>query len=117
MKKKEKNGIELSPLFKARFEEETRDLLISRTYFLFLITSILYPCFGGLDWLIAPDKALFFLYIRIAVGINFIICALLLKFPMGKRMALPISILGVYASILGVSIMTTHLKGFLSDII
>jgi signal transduction histidine kinase len=110
-----KNQIELSPIFKHLFEEETKGLLVSRTYYLFLITSILYPCFSVLDWITAPDHALLFLYIRLAVGANFIICALLLKLPIGKKIALPISLWGGYVPILGVAIMTVYLNGFLSD--
>lgn len=103
-----------SHLFKERFEKETRELLISRTGYVFVIASILYPCFSALDWLIKPDHALFFFYIRLAVSANFIIGLLLLRFPFGKKLVLPISIWGGYVSILGVIIMTLYLDGFLS---
>jgi len=111
-----KKGIEpSSPLFKIRFEEETRELLVSRTRYTFMIASILYPCFSGLDWLTTAEHALSFLYIRLAVGANLIICVLLLRFPFGKKRVLPISIWGGYVSILGVTIMTLNLGGFLSQ--
>ena len=109
-----KDKVELSPLFMNRFKEENRDLLISQTYYLYIIASILYPCFSALDWITASDHARLFLYIRLAVGANFIICALLLKFPIGKKIVLPISVWGAYISILGVAIMTVYLNGFLS---
>ena len=115
MIQKGKNQIELSPLLKLRFDEETRDLLISRTSYLFIIAALLYPSFSGLDWLIAPEHALFFLYIRLAVGANFIISALLLKLPIGKKIALPITVWAGYVSIAGISIMTICLNGFLSN--
>lgn len=103
-----------SPLFKRRFEEETNDLLVSRTIYVFFIASILYPCFSGLDWLTKPDLALFFFYIRLLVSANFIVGVLLLKTDFGRQYATPISIWGGYVSILGVIIMTTYLGGFLS---
>ncbi len=103
-----------SHIFKIRFEKETRDLLVSRTRYIFIVASILYPCFSGLDWLTASEHALLFLYIRLAVGVNLIISVLLLRFPIGKKLVLPISIWGGYVSILGVVIMTLNLDGFLS---
>jgi len=115
MIQKETDKTAQSPLFRAHFEEETRDLLISRTYYLFMIASILYPSFGGLDWLTIPDKALFFLYIRLAVGVNFLVGALLIKLPIGKKIVLPISLWCSYVSLLGVSIMTIYLNGFYSN--
>ncbi|BCS97436.1 hypothetical protein DSLASN_30680 [Desulfoluna limicola] len=101
--------------FKVRFEHETKELLISRTRYIFMVAAILYPCFFGLDWLVATDDALVFLFIRLAVGANFILCALLLKLPAVKKCVLPLSIWGGYASILGVIIMTLKLGGFLSQ--
>jgi hypothetical protein len=115
MKEKNKNKIDSDPLLQARFKEETRDLLVSRTSYLFMVGSVLYPGFSGLDWLTDPDQAMFFLFIRLAVAAILIIGVLILKIPAVKKIVLPISILGVYASILGVSIMTAYLKGFSSD--
>lgn len=111
----EKNKIEPSShLLKIRFKKETRELLVSRTCYIFVVASILYPCFSGLDWLTASEHALLFLYIRLAVSANLIISVLLLRFSIGKKLVLPISIWGGYVSILGVIIMTLNLDGFLS---
>ena len=112
---RKKNKTALSPLYRAHFEEETRELLISRTYYLFMVATILYPAFCGLDWFTTPDNALFFLYIRLAVGANFFIGALLIKSPIGKKIVLPVSLWCCYASLLAVSIMTVHLDGFSSN--
>ncbi|WP_300460138.1 HD domain-containing phosphohydrolase [Desulfobacula sp.] len=114
MIQKEINKAELSPLLKVRFEKENRGLLIYRTYYLFMVATILYPSFWGLDWLTIPDEALFFLYIRLAVGANFFIGALLIKLPIGEKIVLPISLWCSYVSVLGVVIMTIYLDGFFS---
>ncbi|MDT8379840.1 MAG: ATP-binding protein [Desulfotignum sp.] len=107
--------VESDPLVRVRFEEETRELLVSRASFLLFFSAVLYPCFNALDWLAAThEQALLFLYIRLAVGVNFVFCSLLLKSRPTLKSALIITVWAGYVSILGVVIMTVFLGGFTS---
>jgi signal transduction histidine kinase len=107
--------IKSNPLLKLRFEEETRELLISRAKILLLVSSVLYPFFNALDWLVTTsDQALIFLYIRLAVGFNFLFCTVLLKFYPTLKSALAITVWAGYAPILGIVVMTVYLGGFQS---
>jgi signal transduction histidine kinase len=107
--------IESNLLLRLRFEEETRELLITRARTLFLVSAGLYLCFNALDWLeTTSDKALIFFYIRLAVAVNFLFCTLLLRFYSTLKSALIVTVWGAYLSILGVVVMTVFLGGFSS---
>lgn len=106
--------IESDPIFKERLFQEALDLLVSRTRYLLIIACFLYTSFWGLDWVSTADHAGLFLAIRLVVMVNYLLGILLLSRPIGRRIAVALSVWVVYVSVLGIAVMTVFMNGFLS---
>ncbi len=106
--------IENSPHFVERLNKESHALLVSRLRYLLIIACFLYSSFIGLDFAATSRYAILFTIIRLVVVANYLLGIFLLSTEFGRRYAVALSIWTVYASELGVAIMTVYLGGFSS---
>jgi signal transduction histidine kinase len=101
--------------FARLFEEEGRELLLSRLRVGLGVGIVLYSLFSGLDWLVVPELWWDFLLIRAAtvvlagvfIGISFT--------EFGRTHARGLALGIVYAGAAGIVLMTTMMNGFESN--
>jgi signal transduction histidine kinase len=103
------------PGFEEAFREEGEQLFVERARFLLWISLILYPSFWLLDLWVAPDQALRFLAIRLAVCAVYGIGLAAVYSPRARSLAQPVVMLGALASAAGISVMCALLGGFASN--
>ncbi|TRZ90599.1 response regulator [bacterium] len=115
MSNREEHPIEQSPIFMARFQDEGRELLVSNLKFVLSAGALLYASFYGLDYMIAPENHLIFLWLRVFVVFNQLAGVALLYSKFGSKIAAPLSIWEAYISSLALAIMTIFLGGFQSN--
>jgi hypothetical protein len=111
----ENNGIERTPIFNERLNNEGRDLLTSRLRYVLAVGSFLYLSFYGLDFVLVPEHHWFFLGLRVFVVLNHLVGIALLSSKHGPRIATPLSIWAAYISSLAITIMSIFLGGFASN--
>lgn len=101
--------------FIERFDQESRELIISRTRYAIGFSIFIYPCFGFLDYFASPEQYLKFIGIRLGVVACYLFILFMYYNRVGQRFALFLSVCGTYASALGIAIMTPMMGGFQSD--
>ena len=99
-------------IFEERFEKETRELLISRGRYLFVVGGCFYFAFWGLDWVSTPEYVWTFFFLRLFACVNYGIGLFLLYSRFKEKVALPLTIYEIYISVLCVVIMITKIGGF-----
>jgi signal transduction histidine kinase len=107
-------AVEANPQFRERLHQERQELLITRYRLLLIVACFVYPSFLGLD---AIDWRPFigtFAVIRAVVVANYLVCLALLYTKFGRRIALPLSMWGIFASEGGIAVMTVYQGGFTS---
>ncbi|HEV2855094.1 MAG TPA: ATP-binding protein [Thermoanaerobaculia bacterium] len=103
------------PGFEKAFAEESRRLFIERARFLLWSALVLYPAFGVLDLLVAPNEALRFLGIRAGVCCIYLVALAAVYSRFAARLAQPLVMVGSIASAAGISLMAAYLDGFSSN--
>src|SRR5215210_1592157 len=103
------------PGFEKAFAEESRQLFVERARFLLWSALVLYPAFGLLDLLVAPEGALRFLAIRAGVCCVYLAALAAVYSRFAARLAQPLVMLGSIASAAGISLMAADLGGFSSN--
>lgn len=103
------------PGFEKAFQAESRRLFVERARFLLWAALALYPAFGLLDVLVAPDKALSFLTIRAGVAGVYLLALAAVYSRYAARLAQPFVMAGAIASGAGISVMAAELGGFASN--
>ena len=103
------------PGFEKAFAEESRRLFVERARFLLWSALALYPAFGLLDLLVAPDRALRFLAIRAGVCCIYGTALFAVYSRFAERLAQPLVMVGSIASAAGISLMAASLGGFSSN--
>ncbi|TRZ90034.1 hypothetical protein D4R89_05110, partial [bacterium] len=109
------NGIERTPIYMERLNNEGRELLRSRLLYVLTVSSFVYLGFYGLDFVLAPEHYLVFLGLRLFVVFNYIVGIALLSSRHGSRIAAPLSIWVAYISSLAIIIISVFLGGFASN--
>ena len=115
MGNREKHQIEQTPIFMTRFQDEGRELLVSNLKFVLSAGAILYASFYGLDYALAAENHITFLWLRLFVVFNHLAGVALLSSKFGTKIAAPLSIWEAYISTLAIAIMTIFLGGFQSN--
>jgi diguanylate cyclase (GGDEF)-like protein len=101
--------------FEAAFREENRLLFQQRTRFLLKASLFFYPAFWFLDLALAPELAVRFLGIRVAVSLLYLLSLAAVRSQRGVSLAQPVATACALASAAGISIMSAHLGGFASS--
>jgi diguanylate cyclase (GGDEF)-like protein len=101
--------------FEPAFREENRLLFQERTRFLLKASLVFYPVFWFLDLALAPELAVRFLGIRVAVSLLYLISLAVVRSQRGVSLAQPVATACALASAVGISIMSAHLGGFASN--
>lgn len=101
--------------FEPAFREENRLLFQQRTRFLLKASLVFYPAFWFLDLALAPELAVRFLGIRVAVSLLYLISLATVRSQRGESLAQPVATACALASAAGISIMSALLGGFASN--
>ena len=110
-----KEQLEKSPIFIEQYKRETTDLVISRTKYALWAACVVYPGFGLLDSVVTDDLHLpIFWAIRIAVVLGYAIALILLRYPIGRKLAVLLSVGVVFISGFGIALMIPFIGGFAS---
>ena len=115
MENSEKHQIEQTPIFKERFNDEGREILVSNLKLVLSVGALLYASFFVLDYALAPDHKMTFLGLRLFVVFNHLTGFALLFSKFGSKLAAPLSVWEAYISSLAIAIMTIYLGGFESN--
>jgi signal transduction histidine kinase len=103
------------PGFEQAYRRESEELFVERTRFLLWAALALYPAFWLLDLLVAPERALEFLIIRVSVAAIYGAALLALSSRFAARLARSLAMTAGVASAAGISLMSSSLGGFTSN--